>query len=421
MKSLINMMCYLCQSAWTSILGVLLGLLWLSVAQAGPAIDRLLASPGSALWLQQSVSKAMVKNPHVAMVPASTVKVLTALISLQHWGPEHRFSTEFWFDHQRKLLSVRGLGDPFLISEEIAYIATQLAKAGIHEVAKIVTDEHYFSGDININGRDGSNNPYTAANGALAANFNSIALSVTAAGTKSDEQQTPLTAVGRELATRVAVGRHRLPLATADQGARYFAEILREKLRAIGINGDMAIESGAVSAASQLSYRHESRHTLQQVVTAMLKYSNNFIANQLFLMLSLSDGQAVISTAAAQNAYQHYIQSHFQWRDAVIVDGAGLSRRNRLSVSQLADVLQVFRPYRELLPAQSAAIMAKSGTLRGVVSYAGYLFRFDAWQPFVFIINAATPYKQRQLIATELSQGDFDMARFKFEAISVQD
>lgn len=421
MKSLIDMICHPCKSVWTSVLGLLLGLLWLSVAQAGPAVDRLLATPASALWLQQSVSKAMVKNPHVAMVPASTVKILTALMSLQYWGAEHRFSTEFWFDDQRKVLFIRGLGDPFLISEEIAYIATQLAQAGIHEIAKISTDGRYFSEHIDIDGRDGSNNPYTAVNGALAANFNSIALNVTAAGTKSDEQQTPLTAIGRKLATQVAAGRHRLPLTTADQGAHYFAEILREKLRAAEVNGDMAIESAAVSPASQLSYRHESRHTLQQVVMAMLKYSNNFIANQLFLMLSLSDGQGEISTTAAQTAYQHYIQQHFQWRGAVIIDGAGLSRQNRLSVNQLADVLQAFRPYRQLLPAQSAEIMAKSGTLQGVMSYAGYLFRSDAWQPFAFIINTAMPYKQRKAIATELSQGDFDVTQFKVELISAQD
>ena len=415
------MICHLGKLIWTSVLGLLLGLIWCSVAQAGPAVDRLLATPASALWLQQSVSKAMVKNPHVAMVPASTVKILTALMSLQYWGAEHRFSTEFWFDHQRKVLFVRGLGDPFLISEEIAYIATQLKQAGVHEITKIAADGSYFSEDINIDGWDGSNNPYTAINGALAANFNSIALNVTSVGTESDEQQTPLTSIGRKLATQVAVGRHRLPLVTADQGAYYFAEILREQLRAVDVKGDMAIELAVVSPTSQLSYRHESRHTLQQVVMGMLKYSNNFIANQLFLMLSLSNGQAVISTVTAQMAYQHYIKQHFQWRDAVIADGAGLSRRNRLSVSQLADVLQAFRPYRELLPAQSAEIMAKSGTLQGVMSYAGYLFRFDTWHPFAFIINTTTPYKQRKAIAMELSQGDFDMTRFKFETILAQD
>ena len=173
------MICHLGKLIWTSVLGLLLGLIWCSVAQAGPAVDRLLATPASALWLQQSVSKAMVKNPHVAMVPASTVKILTALMSLQYWGAEHRFSTEFWFDHQRKVLFVRGLGDPFLISEEIAYIATQLKQAGVHEITKIAADGSYFSEDINIDGWDGSNNPYTAINGALAENFNSIALNVT--------------------------------------------------------------------------------------------------------------------------------------------------------------------------------------------------------------------------------------------------
>ena len=400
---------------------LLVGLLLLSVAQAGPAVDRLLAVPASALWLQQSATSAMVRNPERVLVPASTIKILTALMSLQHWGAEHRFSTEFWFDHERNVLTIRGSGDPFLISEEIAYIATQLTHAGLRQISKIVTDDSYFKGDVNIDGRDGSNNPYTAANGALAANFNSIALTVTAAEAKSAEPQTPLTAIGRELASRLKPGQHRMPLATAEQGARYFAEVLRASLRAAKVSGEMAIESGLVSSVSDLSYRHENRYNLQQVVKAMLKYSNNFIANQLFLMLSSVNGRTLISTAAAQATYQRYIQTHFQWPDAVIADGAGLSRQNGLSVSQLIDVLQAFKPYRELLPRQSAVIMAKSGTLHGVVGYAGYLFRSDAWQPFAFLINATMRHSQRRVIAAELQQGDFDVTQFEIETILEQE
>ena len=423
MMSLINRASQPFKTVTKPVLGCLLVLSCLSLVQAGPAIEGLLATSNSALWLQQSASTAMVKKPHEAMVPASTMKILTALMSLERWGRGHRFSTEFWFDPQPRVLFVRGLGDPFLTSEEIAYIARQLAQKEIHEISKIVVDGSYFSENININGRDRSNNPYAATNGALAANFNSIALHVTADGAISTEEQTPLTATGRELASQVVSGKHRLPLTKANQGARYFAEILREKLSAIGVNGDMVIVSGEVSSASQLHYRHENRHTLQQVVTAMLKYSNNFIANQLFFLLSLSDTQHVISTVAAQNAYQQYIQKYFQWQGAVIDDGAGLSRQNRLSVSQLADILQAFRPYRRLLPAQSEVILAKSGTLRGVMSYAGYLFRANSWQPFAFIINtaAAGSHQQRQLIATELAQGNFELKQFELKAISVKE
>ena len=61
------------------------------------------------------------KNADHRLVPASTLKILTALAALHYLGPDHRFITEFYMDHNNNLF-VKGYGDPLLISEVIAIL-----------------------------------------------------------------------------------------------------------------------------------------------------------------------------------------------------------------------------------------------------------------------------------------------------------
>jgi D-alanyl-D-alanine carboxypeptidase/D-alanyl-D-alanine-endopeptidase (penicillin-binding protein 4) len=193
----------------------------------------------------------------------------------------------------------------------------------------------------------------------------------------------------------LAEGEHRVSLRTADQSPIYFQQILSAKLKTAGIQvGKNYCDNDSIQYSPL--FRYENSHTLQEVVTAMLKYSNNFIAQQLFLMLGAYSYQAPASIEKSQRMFDEYIEQHFQWQSYELLEGAGLSRQNQLSAHQIMDVLNRFNRYMNLLAEQDGVIRAKTGTLQGVRNYAGYLQQAEKWLPFVLIINQQVSFQFRE-------------------------
>jgi len=104
-------------------------------------------------------------NLHKKFVPASIVKIATSLTALQVLGPEYRFETQFYRDtnHNRY---IRGLGDPFLISEKISHIVRELKKLGCQRINDIYLDDTAFAITRSADGAGLSDNPYDAQNNA---------------------------------------------------------------------------------------------------------------------------------------------------------------------------------------------------------------------------------------------------------------
>ena len=59
-------------------------------------------------------------------------------------------------------------------------------------------------------------------------------------------------------------------------------------------------------------------------------------------------------------------------------------------------------PYRELLTSNSNGIHAKTGTLRNVSCYAGFIDSRDGPAPFALFINSGVPFEFRLKVANEL-------------------
>ena len=57
----------------------------------------------------------------------------------------------------------------------------------------------------------------------------------------------------------------------------------------------------------------------------------------------------------------------------------------------------------ELLPKQNAQVRAKTGTLRGVSTYAGFVKRGGHWEPFSLLINQPVSYNFRLQVADSLA------------------
>ena len=87
-----------------------------------------LAPSGLVLVLDEMGNELVAQNADRSFVPASVAKVVTAWLAMEVLGGDYRFETRFYLDADR-VLYVRGGGDPFLISEELALLAPALVAA----------------------------------------------------------------------------------------------------------------------------------------------------------------------------------------------------------------------------------------------------------------------------------------------------
>jgi len=69
-----------------------------------------------------------------------------------------------------------------------------------------------------------------------------------------------------------------------------------------------------------------------------------------------------------------------------MLEGSGLSREQRTTAAGMMHILDVFKPYAELLP-ETNGVLRKSGTLTGVFNFAGYIRGPDGLYPFVILTN----------------------------------
>ena len=414
-----------------------------SVTTAGPQVSYFnQLDQAGILLLNEKTAVLQAKSEQHHFIPASTTKLLTALLALRHWGADYRFKTAFSLVEGRvssshdvnesiaPVLLVKGYGDPFLVSEELVVIAKALAKRlnkrGIHTLSGIQLDTSYFATHLNMPGAGDSDNPYDAIPSALAANFNTVYIRKTSSGFESAEPQTPMTLTALQIAQDISHFEKtpeglikRVNLGTDEQlGQRYFAELLRAFLRNEGVTVAPQLSwqtptertslaksnPNPLNPSSRLLYLHENSRTLEDMVRPMMLYSTNFVANQLALDLSAELMRGPADEHSVAQMYQQTLKSVFGWSDFHIEDGAGLSRENRLSPRQLIDVLSAFKPWRHLLPEVEKNVFAKSGTLLGVSTLAGYIHAGNEWYPFAFMINQKVPYHYRNRLIKELSE-----------------
>jgi D-alanyl-D-alanine carboxypeptidase/D-alanyl-D-alanine-endopeptidase (penicillin-binding protein 4) len=337
-------------------------------------------------------------------IPASILKIATAYCALEELGENYRYETVFLSDG-RSTLFIKGSGDPTLVSENLEAIAAKLSQK-LSRIEEIVIDTSLYSDDLIIDGVSRSTNPYDAKNAAFVGNFSSAYLHHSKKGeVRSAEPQTPLTPLARQAALRLPRGTTERVNLSSDWtvGVRYGGELLAAFLRKHGVQGMMSIKRSEVPSTASPLMAHASPEPLAEIARAMLKYSTNFTANQIFLTLGVKRFGAPATVEKGQRAMRECLERKIGWRNFHVEEGSGLSRKNQVTTYDMTRLLKHFNAYSALLP-EKQGFYAKTGSLRGVNSLAGYFLLDPTERPvrFSIIINSDVPHLYKFKVAEQI-------------------
>ncbi len=322
-------------------------------------------------------------QPERPMNPASVMKLVTTFAALDQLGPAYTWRTPFYFGGPvqagvlRGPLYIQGQGDPRLVMERLWLALRRLQAMGVRSIeGDIVLDRSAFALAAHDPGLfDGEPlRPYNVAPDALLVNYKSLVMgflpdvkgglariqydpplagmalqaSVPLApeGTPCGDWHTRLQA-SLELPGRMdfagsypaACGERNWSVAPVD-GARFAARAIEGMWRELGGQLGGVVRDGRVPAGLAPALVIESE-TLAQVVRDINKYSNNVMAQQVFLTMGWQRS-GVGSWDSAQAALRQWWQQRVGAQAVPVVEnGAGLSREERVTAQGLARMLQL--------------------------------------------------------------------------------
>jgi serine-type D-Ala-D-Ala carboxypeptidase/endopeptidase (penicillin-binding protein 4) len=397
-------------------------------------------------------------NAHAPANPASLAKLLTTIAAFDQLGPAWTWTTPVWLHGSVAdgvldgNLVIKGSGDPKLVVERLWLLLKRVQQLGVREIrGDIVLDRSAFApGTADSADFDGDpTRPYNVQPDALLLNFKSVTYSFVPdaargvalvgaepalAGTQvqgtvrlsagpCDDWRTGLKASFND-ARQVrfagtypaACGELAWPVADADP-ASYNARLIEALWRDMGGKLGGRIVDGLAPAGLKPSFELKSP-PLADVVRDINKFSNNVMAQQLFLTLALQrqPGQPASAEAARTLLRDWLVARTGELPPGVQVDnGSGLSRDNRLSASLLARLMQqawsspAMPELISSLPvngldgtmrrsrATPGRAHLKTGSLRDVAGLAGYVLS-DSGRRYVLVAivnhpnaNAARP------------------------------
>ena len=332
-----------------------------------------LAPPGLVLVVDAKGNEVVAQNVDEPFVPASVTKIVTAWLAMEVLGGDYRFETRFYLDDKR-VLYVRGGGDPFLISEELTRLATKLVAAvGKKPITGIVLDASYYPSSLRIPGIVDTDAAYHALNSALAVNFNTIAAVRSGNTVRSGEKQTPITPLPiAQFRLRGPNGAGRISLSQDPAvSLQYAGELIAAFIEQAGGSVKGAISTGSVPAGLEPVYVHLQSRSLSQILVALLRASNNYIANQVFLEIGAHRLGGPVSLEKSLRVANQMLGAQGLAKAIYIEEGSGISRNNHFTARGLAKVLELFAPHADLLRGQDGG-MSKTGTMEGVRTLAGY-------------------------------------------------
>ena len=388
------------------------------------------ASPGS------RTTPLLTLRANAAVNPASVMKLVTTYAALELLGPSYTWATPVFVDGTieggvlKGNLIIQGRGDPKLVVERLWLLMRRVQGLGIKTITgDILLDRSAFAASTqsqNPADFDGEPlRPYNAVPDALLINFKSVVMTFTpnaSAGHASVSIDPPLASV------QVPASVPLLPGADCGDYRAGLKADFSDPFR-IGFKGGLPASCGektwAVAYADPASYAERAvlgmwqelggklggrvkegrppaglRPTfeatsppLANVITDINKYSNNVMAQQLFLTLGLQ-ATGTASAEASRDVLRSWWRDRFGDADQPTLDnGSGLSRNERITPQGLARLLQTAFASGTMPELMSSLPIAgvdgtlkrqksrlsqgwahlKTGTLRDSTALAGYV------------------------------------------------
>lgn len=320
-------------------------------------------------------------------VPASTTKLLTAFATLTKLDPAERFSTSTMLDGDRVVLV--GGGDPYLASTRPKE-PTRVDRADLRTLAQRTADA--------LRERQGDQ-PAAVTVGFDTSLFSGPAVSPGwESSYVSQEVVTPISPLWADRGLRDGRRSGTPARAAADQFVGY--------LREAGV--DVRGEPGAVQASESATRLAAVRSaTVAQIVSAMLVRSDNEAAEVLLRQVGIAAGRSGSFADGTRAVVATLTENDVPTEGLRLADGSGLSRADRIAPATLAGVLRASASRASTasvladLPVGGLTgtladrfgsgsqgrglVRAKTGTLTGVHSLAGYVTD-RAGAPMVFAV-----------------------------------
>ncbi|MEZ5824391.1 MAG: D-alanyl-D-alanine carboxypeptidase [Geminicoccaceae bacterium] len=412
--------------------GLVLAFLVLFTAQAGSAgaDDRLAAKHGLsgsriAYLLVDADSGDVLESldPDRAMMPASTIKLLTALAALETLGNEHRLETRLWIDGEldggRLVgdLIVEGGGDVELDMDDLLELALGLRAAGIRAVeGRFLLADDAFLRLPEVNGNQPVDATYNAGVGPLALAFSRVSMRPDGIGNYTGLP--PLLERGPAWSI-VTSARPKKPRAIPVRDAgMHAARNLASLIRRLGI--DIADPERGVRPDHARLLRAVRSKPVEELVEDMLLYSNNQLAETLGLVTSAKLGLRAESLDRSAAFVANVMKSRVDadWSGLELQNHSGLSPKTRASAAQLAAILRYGLERHglpELLPASAWSgslerrlvedgtalrVWAKTGSLDFASALAGYLLADGGLR--IFVIMTAEEARRRAYDAMDV-------------------
>ncbi len=333
------------------------------------------------------------QNREKAFIPASILKIFTGLAALKILGPEFQFSTDYYFNPDSKNLYLKGFGDPLLISEVIEKLCQEIISKAKQirnqdTINDIILDQTYFSNQIHVPGKGKSLNPYDAPVGALSANFNTILFQWDMRTKRfvSGEPQTPLLPVFLPDIKKTRLKQGRIVL-SKKQSLIYPGLLVKFFLKKNQFDVTGSVQLGKYNGDKKAKNTFYSPFDTMQVVQKLLKFSNNYMANLVFLTMGAKTYGPPATLEKGIDAVKMFSKQRLGFDDFSLLEGSGLSRSNRISPDQMLKVLLKFMPYYSLLKRKGKDFF-KTGTLFGIRTRAGYISGKDGrLYPYVIMVN----------------------------------
>ncbi|MGY4830958.1 D-alanyl-D-alanine carboxypeptidase/D-alanyl-D-alanine endopeptidase [Sphaerotilaceae bacterium SBD11-9] len=409
-------------------------------------------------------------QPQVPVNPASLMKLVTTVAALDLLGPAWTWTTPVWLQGTTLNgvldgnLVIKGSGDPKLVQERLWLALRRVQQLGVREIrGDIVLDRSAFA-LLPHNPAEFDNEPYRPSNAgpdALLLNYKSVLLTFTpdvARGIAIVSSEPPLAGVRVDLSVPLSNGtcddwrgalkpdlmdplrihfngsysvscaERQWPLAYADPRS-YNARLLAGLWREMGGRLTGRVREGV--APTDPPNFELSSPPLAEVIRDINKFSNNVMAQQLFLTLGLTQ-RGSGTPEQAREVVRQWLADRVgeNGRSLLIDNGSGLSRDTRITAQLLARLLQAayagpaMPELMSSLPvtgidgtlrrARNAAMgraHLKTGSLRDVVGIAGYVLSFGGRRyVLVAVINHPNANAARPALEALIQWTAGDMA-----------